>query len=81
GTVNDINGNTSNSTGEGFLRPTNGPITDPYGARINPVTNEPGFHNGVDFGDGFDTPIQASKSGVVTYSGWISGYGNSVIID
>lgn len=81
GSVSDSNGNTSDSTGEGFLRPVGGPITDPYGGRINPVTNEAGFHNGVDFGEGFDVPIQASKSGVVTYSGWISGYGNSVIID
>lgn len=69
------------STGEGFLRPVNGPVTDSFGERTNPVTGEPGFHKGVDFGDPYNTPIKATKSGVVTYSGWISGYGNSVIID
>jgi len=74
-------GNPDVSNGEGFLRPTNGPVTDPFGGRTNPVTGEPGMHNGVDFGDPYGTPIAASKSGVVTYAGWISGYGNSVIID
>ena len=78
---NNSGTNNNENTGEGFLRPTNGPITDPFGARTNPVTNQPGFHNGVDFGDASNTPIKASKSGVVTYAGWINGYGNSVIID
>lgn len=74
-------GSTDESAGEGFLRPTNGPITDAYGERTNPVTGEKGFHKGVDFGDTWDTPIKASKSGVVTFAGVINGYGNCVIID
>lgn len=78
---NSGGGNADISNGEGFLRPTGGPITDPFGPRINPVTGQPGMHNGVDFGDPSGTPIAATKSGVVTYSGWISGYGNTVIID
>ncbi|MBU3089478.1 peptidoglycan DD-metalloendopeptidase family protein [Clostridium gasigenes] len=94
GTSNESNNNSTNNesnnnsgtnnnenTGEGFLRPTDGPITDPFGGRTNPVTLQPGFHNGVDFGNASNTPIKASKSGVVTYAGWINGYGNSVIID
>ena len=78
---NNSGTNNNENTGEGFLRPTDGPITDPFGERTNPVTLQPGFHNGVDFGNASNTPIKASKSGVVTYSGWINGYGNSVIID
>lgn len=74
-------GNADISNGEGFLRPTGGPITDPFGPRTNPVTGQAGMHNGVDFGDPIGTPIRATKSGVVTYAGWISGYGNTVIID
>lgn len=74
-------GNPDVSNGEGFLRPTNGPVTDSFGGRTNPVTGQPGMHNGVDFADPTGTPIAASKSGVVTYAGWISGYGNTVIID
>lgn len=71
----------NDATGEGFLRPTSGPVTEYYGPRTNPVTFEPGYHHGVDFGDPWYTPIKASKSGVVSYSGVISGYGNCVIID
>ncbi|MBB6622764.1 peptidoglycan DD-metalloendopeptidase family protein [Clostridium gasigenes] len=78
---NNSGTNNNENTGEGFLRPTDGPITDPFGGRTNPVTFQPGFHNGVDFGNASNTPIKASKSGVVTYAGWINGYGNSVIID
>lgn len=78
---NGNGGNPGQDNGEGFLRPTNGAITDPFGPRINPVTGQQGMHKGVDFGDWYGTPIKATKSGVVTYSGWISGYGNSVIID
>ena len=80
-TNNSGGGNPDVSNGEGFLRPTSGPITDPFGPRINPVTGQAGYHNGVDFGDPYGTPIAASKSGVVTYAGWISGYGNTVIVD
>lgn len=66
---------------ETFLRPGYGVVTDPYGPRINPVTGESGFHTGVDLGDPDGAPVAASKSGVVAYSGWISGYGNTIIID
>lgn len=66
---------------ESFLRPGYGVVTDPYGPRINPVTGEAGFHTGVDLGDPYGAPVAASKSGVVAYSGWISGYGNTIIID
>ena len=66
---------------ETFLRPGYGVVTDTYGPRINPVTGEAGFHTGVDLGDPYGAPVSASKSGVVVYSGWISGYGNTIILD
>lgn len=66
---------------ETFLRPGYGIVTDDYGPRINPVTGEAGFHTGVDLGDPYGAPVAAAKSGVVAYSGWISGYGNTIIID
>ena len=66
---------------ETFLRPGYGVVTDNYGPRINPVTGEAGFHTGIDLGDPYGAPVAASKSGVVVYSGWISGYGNTIIID
>lgn len=39
------------------------------------------FHKGVDFGAPTGTPIYATGAGVVTYSGWRSGYGKLVEID
>lgn len=75
---NTIPGDPSSET---FLRPGYGIVTDPYGPRINPVTGESGFHTGVDLGDPYGAPVAASKSGVVAYSGWINGYGNTIIID
>lgn len=73
--------NNTTSSGEGFLRPGIGEVTDSYGERINPVTFAPGFHTGVDFADAYGANVYASKSGTVVYSGWISGYGNTVIIN
>lgn len=66
---------------ETFLRPGNGVVTDEYGPRTNPVTGEAGFHTGVDLGDPSGAPVAASKSGVVVHSGWINGYGNTIILD
>lgn len=65
----------------GFLRPVNGTITDTFGGRINPVTGVPGNHNGIDYANATGTPIAATKNGVVSYSGWIEGYGNTIILD
>ena len=66
---------------ETFLRPGKGVVTDNYGPRINPVTGAAGFHTGIDLGDPYGAPVSASKSGVVVYSGCISGYGNTIILD
>lgn len=75
------NGIPGDPSSETFLRPGYGVVTDEYGPRTNPVTGEAGFHTGVDLGDPSGAPVAASKSGVVAYSGWISGYGETVIID
>lgn len=74
-------GATGDPSTETFLRPGYGVVTDSYGPRINPVTGEAGFHTGVDLGDHDGAPVAASKSGVVVYSAWINGYGNTIILD
>lgn len=58
-----------------------GPITSPFGYRTHPIFGTTIFHAGIDIGVDYGTPIHAADSGVVVYSGWISGYGNAVIID
>ena len=61
--------------------PCSGPITSPFGYRTHPIFGTTIFHAGIDIGVDYGTPIHAADSGVVVYSGWISGYGNTVIID
>lgn len=78
--------NTSNSGGgdvstAGFIRPAGGGITSSYGPRIHPISGQQSFHKGVDLGSGYGTPFVATKAGTVTTASYISGYGNTVIID
>ena len=39
------------------------------------------FHKGIDFGAPTGTPIYATGAGVVTYSGWMRGYGKMGEVD
>lgn len=64
-----------------FMWPCQGRITSPYGWRVHPVFKTRKFHSGVDIGVGYGTPIKAAGSGRVVYSGWIGGYGNTVMIN
>lgn len=61
--------------------PCSGPITSPFGYRTHPIFGTTIFHAGIDIGVDYGTPIHAADSGTVVYAGWISGYGNAVIID
>ncbi|AWB09580.1 peptidase M23 family [Thermodesulfobium acidiphilum] len=71
----------SRESSRGFIWPVVGPITSGYGWRIHPIFKIPEFHTGIDIGVPYGTPILAAKSGVVTYSGWGTGYGNLVILN
>ena len=59
----------------GLIWPVNGPVTSPFGMRWGRM------HTGIDIGVPYGTPIHASASGRVVYSGWMDGYGNLVAID
>ncbi|WP_279325454.1 peptidoglycan DD-metalloendopeptidase family protein [Clostridium sp. D53t1_180928_C8] len=85
--INNVAGGTGNDDKlddlpieNGFLRPIPGQITSYYGYRVNPVTGEYKLHKGIDYAGNYGDPIKASKSGVVEYSGWISGYGKTIIL-
>ncbi len=78
---NNSNNNSSQTdNSSGYLRPTSGPITCPYGPRIHPITGAKGFHTGVDIGAGFGAPIKASKGGQVVFAGSNYIYGNMIIL-
>ena len=65
----------------GMIWPISGPITSEFGWRTHPIFGTARFHSGLDIGGDYGMPIYASASGTVIYAGWISGYGNAVIID
>lgn len=58
-----------------FIRPVEAVITSTFGERWGRM------HEGIDFGCPEGTPVKASLGGVVTYSGWINGYGECIVID
>ncbi|HHW98326.1 MAG TPA: peptidoglycan DD-metalloendopeptidase family protein [Firmicutes bacterium] len=56
-------------------------ITSPFGPRNHPIFGGSSFHNGVDIGASMGAKIVAADSGTVLYAGWMTGYGQVVIID
>ena len=56
-------------------------VKSPQGFRIHPITGEYKYHSGVDLAADYGDPIYAAAAGTVTYAGWISGYGNTVMIN
>jgi murein DD-endopeptidase MepM/ murein hydrolase activator NlpD len=64
-----------------FIWPVNGAVVSQFGFRIHPIFGTERFHSGIDVNAGSGTPIAASAGGVVITSGWMDGYGNTVIID
>ena len=65
----------------GMIWPISGPITSEFGWGTHPIFGTARFHSGLDIGGDYGMPIYAAASGTVIYAGWISGYGNAVIID
>lgn len=62
-----------------FRWPTSGSLTSKYGYRK--IFGGTSFHSGIDIANGKGTNIYAADGGIVTHSGWMSGYGYLIIID
>lgn len=45
-------------------------ITSPFGMRVHPVYGYPKMHTGIDLAAPLNTPIYASRAGVVVWAGW-----------
>lgn len=52
-----------------------------YGWRIDPVYHVRKFHHGMDFSAPTGTDVYATGNARVSFSGWKSGYGNTVMLD
>ncbi len=61
--------------------PVRGFISSGFGWRINPITGGKEFHEGLDIATQSGNPIRAPSNGIVSYAGWESGFGNTVVID
>ena len=55
-------------------------ISSKFGYRKDPFTGRRAFHNGLDLSPGYGASVYASMDGVVTYAGWMGGYGKLVVI-
>lgn len=63
------------------IKPTRGWFTSRFGYRMDPYTNHPQMHAGVDMAAPPGTPVYAPADGIVSYVGYESGYGKLVSID
>ena len=57
-------------------------ITSTYGVREHPIQGVIKEHSGLDIGNAtYGSPVVAAADGVVTYAGWLGGYGNCVMLN
>ena len=68
-------------TGGLLMRPVNGPITSPYGYRINPVMHYYGLHDGDDFGAACGTPIWAAGNGHILSEYYSDVWGHRLFLN
>ena len=55
-------------------------LSSRFGYRKDPFTGQRAFHSGIDLASGYGARVNASMDGVVTYAGWMGGYGKLVVI-
>jgi murein DD-endopeptidase MepM/ murein hydrolase activator NlpD len=51
-----------------------------YGDRVDPMFEGMAFHNGIDIMSRMGTPIRPAREGMVSFTGWMDGYGQTVIV-
>jgi murein DD-endopeptidase MepM/ murein hydrolase activator NlpD len=56
-------------------------ISSDFGWRTDPFSGKQEFHEGLDIGIWYNTPVMATADGIVKFAGWKNGYGYLVIIN
>ena len=75
-------GSSASAVGPGGMSwPLIGEITSQYGWRVHPIWGDSRYHSGMDIAGDYCDEIRAAAAGEVIHSGWISGYGYTIIID
>lgn len=68
-------------TVRGFGWPVIGQISSPFGWRRDPFGRGRDYHTGIDLRAPRGRTIVAAAAGQVVYSGWMSGYGKTVVVN
>ena len=77
-----VNGETPTAfISQGFVWPCEGEISNPFGERKNPATNEAIKHNGIDIAAEEGTDVNSAITGTVTEIGFDAEKGNYIIIE
>ena len=77
-----INGSSGGGHGTGsMVWPVHGTVVSGFGYRIHPILHTRRLHTGIDIAAGMGVAIVAADGGKVIYATWMSGYGNTTIID
>ncbi|MBQ7792224.1 MAG: M23 family metallopeptidase [Clostridia bacterium] len=69
-----------NLTYPDFILPLEGTVTSPFGERINPITNQPEIHTGMDIDINAGTEVKAAASGTILKVGTDERFGNYILI-
>lgn len=67
------------STPKGW--PVEGVVTSCYGMRQHPILGKAVFHPGIDIRVSQGTPIKATADGIVSFSGWLTGSGYTIVLE
>lgn len=72
---------TAQATVRSMLWPVRGEVTSDFGWRVHPILRTKRYHSGLDIAVAYGTPVAAAAGGTVILSGWVGGYGKTVVID
>ena len=61
--------------------PADGAVSSRYGRRDHPLSGRRHFHSGVDISVPGGSAVRATADGIVSFSGWTGGGGNTVVIE
>ncbi|HEV2438851.1 MAG TPA: peptidoglycan DD-metalloendopeptidase family protein [bacterium] len=64
-----------------IIWPASGPVSCGFGWRIDPIFHRRALHTGIDIAASWGAPVAAAEAGTVLYVGWMTGYGNVVVLD
>ncbi len=64
-----------------FKHPVEGVISSQYGIRRDPFSKKNQFHRGIDISCKMNSKVWAAANGTVIFTGYLPGYGKSIIIE